>query len=188
MFSSTRRSYKPHAQPRVEPNLHNTWYPSSRETIRHRNSRPGVRLPHFTGRCRPRARAGPLARRDPRWTLREVHPESSTLVPPLRRNRAVGPSRARCKTPRPVLRSTAQGQRSGATGATRGAPDGLEHAPTTPGGVPRNRFTSVMSMVCYIAPTANTPPVFGTVFVFFQQSVRPYVAIITTQMVDVQVM
>ena len=24
MFSSTRRSYKPHAQPRVEPNLHNT--------------------------------------------------------------------------------------------------------------------------------------------------------------------
>ena len=53
---------------------------------------------------------------------------------------------------------------------------------------PRNRFTSVMSMVCYIAPTANTPPVFGTVFLFSQQSVRPYVAITTTQMVDIQVM
>ena len=70
---------------------------------------------------------------------------------------------------------------------TGGAPDGPEHAPTTPRGVPRNRFTSVMSMVCYIAPTANTPPVFGTVFLFFQQSVRPYVAIVTTQIVDVQV-
>ena len=45
-----------------------------------------------------------------------------------------------------------------------------------------------MSMVCYIAPTANTPPVFGTVFLFSQQSVRPYVAITTTQMVDIQVM
>ena len=45
-----------------------------------------------------------------------------------------------------------------------------------------------MSMVFYIAPTANTPPVFGTVFLFFKQSVRPYVAIITTQVVDVQVM
>ena len=67
-------------------------------------------------------------------------------------------------------------------------PDGPEHAPTTSRGVPRNRFTSVMSMGCYIAPTANTPPVFGTVFLFFQQSVRPYVAIITTQVVDVQVM
>ena len=71
---------------------------------------------------------------------------------------------------------------------TGGASDDPEHAPTTPGGVPRNRFTSVMSMVCYIAPTADTPPVFGTVFVFFQQSVRPYVATVTTQMVNVQVM
>ena len=71
---------------------------------------------------------------------------------------------------------------------TGGAPDGPEHAPTAPGGVPRNRFTSVMSMVCDIAPTANTPPVFGTVFLFFQQSVRPYVAIITRQIVDIQVM
>ncbi|CAN0417335.1 unnamed protein product, partial [Ascophyllum nodosum] len=26
------------------------------------------------------SRSGPLARRDPRWTLREVYPESSTLV------------------------------------------------------------------------------------------------------------
>ena len=69
---------------------------------------------------------------------------------------------------------------------TGGAPDGPEYAPTTPRGVPHNRFTSVMSMVCYIAPTANTPLVFGTVFLFSQQSVRPYVAIITTQMVDVQ--
>ena len=43
-------------------------------------------------------------------------------------------------------------------------------------------------MVCYIAPTANTLPVFGTVFLFSQQSVRPYVAITTTQMVDIQVM
>ena len=57
-----------------------------------------------------------------------------------------------------------------------------------PGVYPRNRFTSVMSMVCYIAPTANTPLVFGTVFLFFQQSVRPYVAITATQMVDIQVM
>ncbi|CAM9583247.1 unnamed protein product, partial [Ascophyllum nodosum] len=40
---------------------------------------PGVRLLHFAGRCSTRARAGPLARRDPRWTLRGVHPESSTL-------------------------------------------------------------------------------------------------------------
>ena len=103
--------------------------------------------------------------------------------------RKVGPSRARCKTPRPLLSSTAQGQRLGVTGATGGAPDGPEHAPTTPTGVPRNCFTSVMSIVCYIAPTANTPLVFGTtVFLFFQQSVRPYVAIITTQMVDIQVM
>ena len=70
----------------------------------------------------------------------------------------------------------------------RGASDGLEHAPTTLGGVPCNRFTLVMSMVWYIAPTANTPPVFGTVFLFFQQNVRPYVAITTTKMVDVQVM
>ena len=30
-------------------------------------------------------------------------------------------------------------------------------------------------------------PVFGTVFLFSQQSVRPYVAITTTQMVDIQV-
>ena len=57
-----------------------TQYPSSRETIRQKNSRPGMRLPHFTERCSTRARAGPLARRHPRWTLREVHPESSTLV------------------------------------------------------------------------------------------------------------
>ena len=57
-----------------------TQYPSSRETIRQHKSRPGVRLPHFTGRCSTRARAELLARRDPRWTLREVHPESSTLV------------------------------------------------------------------------------------------------------------
>ena len=71
---------------------------------------------------------------------------------------------------------------------TGGAPDGLEYAPTTPRGVPHNRFTSVMSMVCYIAPTANTPPVIGTVFVFSQQSVRSYVAITTTKMVDIQVM
>ena len=76
----------------------------------------------------------------------------------------------------------------GATGVTGGAPDGPEYAPTTPRGVPHNRFTSVMSMVCYITPTANTPPVFGTVFLFSQQSVRPYVAINTTQMVDIQVM
>ena len=60
--------------------------------------------------------------------------------------------------------------------------------PPHPGAYPRDRFTSVMSMVFYIAPTANTPPVFGIVFLFFQQSVRPYVAITTTQMVDIQVM
>ena len=92
------------------------------------------------------------------------------------------------RLPRPVLEGTVRGQRLGATGVTGGAPDGPEHAPTTPKGVPHNRFTSVMSMVCYIAPTANTPPVFGTVLLFFQQSVRPYVAIILTQMVDIQVM
>ena len=56
-----------------------TQYPSSRETIRQRNSRPGVRLPHFVGRCSTKTRAGPLARRYPRWTLREVPPESSTI-------------------------------------------------------------------------------------------------------------
>ena len=49
-----------------------TQYPSSRETIRQRNSRSGGRLPHFIGRCSTRARAGPLARRYPRWTLKEV--------------------------------------------------------------------------------------------------------------------
>ena len=102
---------------------------------------------------------------------------------------------ARCRTPRSVLRGTVQGQRLGATGATGGASDGPEHAPTTPRGIPRNRFTSVMSRVSYIAqqqtpllcsesrsfaPTANTPPVFGTVFLLFQHSVRQYVAITTT--------
>ena len=56
-----------------------TQYPSSRETIRQRNSRPGVRLPHLIGRCRTKTRAGPLARGCPRWTLREVHTESSTI-------------------------------------------------------------------------------------------------------------
>ena len=84
---------------------------------------------------------------------------------------------------------------------TGGAPDGPEYAPTTPRSVPHNRFTSVMSMVCYIAPTANTPPVFGTVFLFstecasvrchnynadgrhpshvdsYQQSIRPFKAV-----------
>ena len=47
-------------------------YPSSRKTIRQRNFRSGGRLPHFIGSCSTRARAGPLARRYPRWTLREV--------------------------------------------------------------------------------------------------------------------
>ena len=57
--------------------------------------------------------------------------------------------RARYMTPRPVSRGgTVRGQRSGATGATGGAPDGPEHAPTIPRGVPPNRFTSVTSMVC----------------------------------------
>ena len=77
VFSSTRRSYKPHAQTRVEPNSRNT-FP--------RVKRSGSEIPiqgtttHFTGRCSTRGRAGPLAGRHPRWTLREVHPESSTLV------------------------------------------------------------------------------------------------------------
>ena len=55
-----------------------TQYPSLRETIRQRNSRPGVRLPHFIGRCSTKTRAGPLARRCPRWALREVPSEFST--------------------------------------------------------------------------------------------------------------
>ena len=67
-------------------------------------------------------------------------------------------------TPRLVLEGTVQGQRSGATGATGGASNGPEHAPTIPRGVAPNRFTSVTSMVCQIAPTSNTPPVFGIVF------------------------
>ena len=74
MFSSTRQSYKPHLQPRVELNLHNR-----RETLRQRNSRPGVRLPHLIERCSTKTRAGPLARRYPRWTLGEVPLESSTI-------------------------------------------------------------------------------------------------------------
>ena len=56
-----------------------TQYPSSRKTIRQRNSRPGVRLPHIVGKCSTKTRAGPLARRYPRWTHREVPPESSTI-------------------------------------------------------------------------------------------------------------
>ena len=55
-------------------------YPSSRETIRQRSSRPGIRLPHVTRRCSTRARAGPLARRCPRWTLREVPRNLPRLV------------------------------------------------------------------------------------------------------------
>ena len=45
-------------------------------------------------------------------------------------------------------------------------------------------------LFCFVfsPPTAKHQPVFGTVFLFFQQSVRPYVAIISTQMVDIQVM
>ena len=127
----------------------------------------------------------------PREIALRLFPIGTTVVT----EPTVGPSRARCRTPRPVLRGTVQGQRSRATGATGGAPDGPEHAPTTPRGVPRNRFTSVMSTVCYIAqqqtlllcpesrsfaPIANTPLVFGTAFLFFQQNVRPYVAITTT--------
>ena len=57
-----------------------TKYPSSRETIRQQNSRPGERLPHFIGRCSTRARAGPLARRYLRWTLRKVPRNLPRLV------------------------------------------------------------------------------------------------------------
>ena len=56
-----------------------TQYPSSHETIRQQNSRPGVRLPYLIGRCSNKTRAGPLARRYSRWTLREMPPESSTI-------------------------------------------------------------------------------------------------------------
>ena len=71
-----------------------TQYPSSSETIRQRNSRPGVRLPHFIGRRSTKTRARPLAKRYPRWTLREVPPELSTTGEirkpriPLRHSRA----------------------------------------------------------------------------------------------------
>ena len=57
-----------------------TQHPSLRETIRQQNSRPGVRLPHLIGRRSTKTRAGPLARRYPKWTLREVPSESSTIV------------------------------------------------------------------------------------------------------------
>ena len=56
-----------------------TQYPSSRETIRQRNFNPSARLPHFIGRCSTKTRAGPLARSYPRWTLREMFPESCTI-------------------------------------------------------------------------------------------------------------
>ena len=57
-----------------------TQYPSSRETIRQRNFRSVGRLPHFIGRCSTRARAGLLARRYPRWTLRKVPRNLPRLV------------------------------------------------------------------------------------------------------------
>ena len=56
-----------------------TQYPSSRETIRQRNSRPDVRLLDLIGKCSTKTKTGPLAGRYPRWTLREVPPESPTI-------------------------------------------------------------------------------------------------------------
>ena len=82
-----------------------TQYPSSRETIRQRNSRSGGRLPHFIGRCSTRARAGPLARRYPRWTLREVPRNLPQLV--------------RFESPRTPRRSWATDRRDGQIGKTR---------------------------------------------------------------------
>ena len=57
-----------------------TQYFSSRETIRQRNFRSGRRLPHFIGRCSSSGRAGPLAKRYPRWTFREVPRNLPRLV------------------------------------------------------------------------------------------------------------
>ena len=104
------------------------------------------------------------------------------------------------RLPRPVLEGTVRGQRLGGAVTARGAPDGPEHTRATPKDSTPNPSTSVTFIVCnrprhqarllhlFFSPTANTPPVFGTVFLFFQQSVRPDVAITTTQIVVVQVM
>ena len=53
-------------------------YPFSHETTRLQNSRLEVRLPHK--KCSIRGRAGPLAKRYPRWTLREVPRNLPRLV------------------------------------------------------------------------------------------------------------
>ena len=78
VFSSTRRSYKPHAQPRVEPNLHNTLLRVKRfgseipgQVYDYRTSQEGA----VPGQELDRWREGTLG-----WTLRGVHPESSALV------------------------------------------------------------------------------------------------------------
>ena len=113
---------------------------------------------------------------------------------------------------RPVLEGIVRGQRLGGAVTARGAPDAPEHTRATPRDSTPNPSTSATFIVCnrprqqahllhlLFIPTAGAPPtlivypdskhtpLFGTVFLFFQQSVRPYVAITTTQIVDVQVM
>ena len=96
------------------------------------------------------------------------------------------------RLPRPVLEGTVRGQRSGGAVTARDAPDGPEHTRATPRDPTPNSSTSVTFLVCnrprqqahplhlLFFPRQQTPPVFGTVFLFFQQSVHPYVAITTT--------
>ncbi|CAM9937574.1 unnamed protein product [Ascophyllum nodosum] len=64
MIPSTRRSYKPHVQPRVESNLHNTLPHVKRSGC----GIPGQAYDYHIGRYSIRARAGPPARRHSRWT------------------------------------------------------------------------------------------------------------------------
>ena len=90
VFSSTRRSYKPHAQPQVELNLHNTLLRVKRcgsespgQVYDYRTLQEGAVPGQGLDRGPPSypcaRRAGPLARRHPTWTLREVPTESSTI-------------------------------------------------------------------------------------------------------------
>ena len=99
-------------------------------------------------------------------TSRTFNPEwnSTYTIPSSRGTTRQHKPRPGLRLPRSAWEGTVRGQRLGGTVATGGAPDDLEHAPTIPRGLPPNHFTSVTSMVCSIAPTANTPPLFGVVF------------------------
>ena len=110
------------------------------------------------------------------------------------------------RLPRPVLEGTVRRQ-IGRSCHDKRCTEWPEHTRTTLRDSTPNPSASVTFLVCnwpqqqarslhsffcfflfFFSSDSKHQPVFGTVFLFFQQSVRPYVAIILTQMIDIQVM